>query len=87
VVRFIRVTIPHAIIYYHHGELCHIGISERIADAELLLPYVNRIGHAIVLGLGEGEDDERAKRILSEMAARNIGIELNPTCNMTLGIC
>ena len=48
----LRTTFPAAFIAYHHGEVCpHIPFSDRVHDTSLLLPYVNRIGHGLCLGL------------------------------------
>jgi len=112
----LRSTFPSAFICYHHGELCPIPFSERVRDAMRLLPYVNRVGHGLclglaVLGINPDYDDrsssesttysnitlEEAKkevvarnrdvacRCLQQMAKLNIGIEVSPTCNISLG--
>ena len=48
----LRGTFPSAFICYHHGEVCpHIPFSDRVNDTLQLLPYVNRIGHGLCLGL------------------------------------
>eukprot|EP01116_Phalansterium_solitarium_P002347 TRINITY_DN12305_c0_g1_i1.p1 TRINITY_DN12305_c0_g1~~TRINITY_DN12305_c0_g1_i1.p1 ORF type:complete len:353 (+),score=39.11 TRINITY_DN12305_c0_g1_i1:188-1246(+) len=84
--RQIRTDLPKAYIIYHHGELVSaFDLADRVEDVELLLPYVDRIGHAICLGVAEGELGERACQILRSMAQRKIGIEVNPTSNITLG--
>mmetsp|Transcript_32834 Transcript_32834/g.69068 ORF Transcript_32834/g.69068 Transcript_32834/m.69068 type:complete len:440 (+) Transcript_32834:163-1482(+) len=108
----LRNTFPYAFICYHHGEVCpHIPFSDRVRDTQLLLPYVNRIGHGLCLGLavlGINPDDwgvdstidrtllENEKEVvainkklayqcLHQMEKLKIGIEVSPTCNITLG--
>lgn len=100
----LRNNFPSAFISYHHGEVCpHIPFSDRVRDTSLLLPYVNRIGHGLciglaVLGMGINPDKggstnkeviesnkEVAFECLDQMAKLNIGIEVSPTCNISLG--
>ncbi|KAL3786495.1 hypothetical protein HJC23_010661 [Cyclotella cryptica] len=48
----LRDTFPRAFICYHHGEVCPgIPFNDRVKDTLDLLPYVNRIGHRLCLGL------------------------------------
>lgn len=96
-------------IFYHHGEVCpHIEFSKRVKDTFELLPYVNRIGHGLCLGLAIlgmnpeignrqcdqippqlkasiEENRQSAYDCLKTIARSNIGIEVSPTCNITLG--
>ena len=104
----LRGTFPSAFICYHHGEVCpHIPFSDRVSDSLQLLPYVNRIGHGLCLGLAilEINPDDKpspkndtisnteviqrnkdvAYQCLNQMSKLNIGIEVSPTCNITLG--
>ena len=43
------------------------------------------VGHAICLGVIEGDRRVFADSVLREMAGRGIGIEVNPTSNLSLG--
>ena len=96
----LRDAFPDSFICYHHGEVCpHIPFSERISDTQLLLPYVNRVGHGLCLGLAildiNPDNNEHSNTLainkdtayecLHHMAENNIGIEVSPTCNVTLG--
>lgn len=84
----IRKVLPESTVLYHHGEMTSaFSLLDRIQDAERLLPYVNRIGHGICLGVAPPGSLERkeADRILRLYAERGVGIEINPTCNLTLG--
>lgn len=104
----LRTTFPGALICYHHGEVTpSIPFGDRIKDSLELIPYVNRIGHGLCLGLAVlnlhseqngilndataidqtvlDENKRVALRCLHEMADRNIGIEVSPTCNISLG--
>ena len=111
----LRKTFPSSLICYHHGEVCpYIPFSDRVNDAMKLLPYVNRVGHGLCLGLAmlginpdfdgdsyrslnaipsdesygkyiREENKQIAYECLREMALSNIGIEVSPTCNISLG--
>ncbi|KAL7483885.1 hypothetical protein ACHAW6_009524 [Cyclotella cf. meneghiniana] len=104
----LRITFPHAFICYHHGEVCPgIPFTDRVKDTLELLPYVNRIGHGLCLGLAVlrlypdengrlrdalttdtlvlDKNRDIAYQCLHKMAELNIGIEVSPTCNVTLG--
>jgi len=104
----LRITFPHAFICYHHGEVCPgIPFTDRVKDTLELLPYVNRIGHGLCLGLAIlrlcpddngllrdaltidklvlDNNRDTAYQCLHKMAELNIGIEVSPTCNVTLG--
>mmetsp|Transcript_25742 Transcript_25742/g.38024 ORF Transcript_25742/g.38024 Transcript_25742/m.38024 type:complete len:544 (-) Transcript_25742:159-1790(-) len=84
-------------ILYHHGEITpHIPLQQRVEDAIKLLPYINRMGHAICLGIALQQHQHRknneskkivsmAKNCLKEMCFRDIGIEVTPSCNLSLG--
>jgi len=79
-----------------------------VKDTFELLPYVNRIGHGLCLGLAIlgmnpeignrncdqippqlkasiEENRQSAYDCLTKIAHSNIGIEVSPTCNITLG--
>ena len=89
------------ISYHHGELCPHIPFSDRVRDTSLLLPYVNRIVHGLCLGLAvlginpdEGgstnnevikSNKEVAFECLDQMAKLNIGIEVSPTCNISLG--
>lgn len=98
----LRWTFPSSFICYHHGEVCpHIPFSDRVKDTFELIPYVDRVGHGLCLGLAVlgidpdnnvdsnkariEENRKIAKRCLDKMAERKIGIEVSPTCSITLG--
>jgi hypothetical protein len=89
--RHLRQELPNAYICYHHGELCQIALHHRVADAERLLPLINRMGHAVCLGVAidEAHSDpalaQRARQCLVKMAHLGIGVEVNPSCNLSLG--
>ena len=56
-----RSHFPHATVCYHHGELCQIPLVKRIEDAFQLLPFINRMGHAICLGVAIQEQKQNLK--------------------------
>lgn len=98
----LRNTFPSSFICYHHGEVCPgIAFSDRVKHTFDLIPYVDRIGHGLCLGLAVlgidpvnaaveheftlQENKEQAYLCLEQLAEQNIGIEISPTCNITLG--
>ena len=101
----LRNTFPSSFICYHHGEVCPgITFSDRVKHAFDLIPYVDRIGHGLCLGLAVldinpdfpnngvdsieanlQENKDLAYQCLEKLAERKIGIEISPTCNITLG--
>lgn len=102
----LRHTFPSSFICYHHGEVCPgIAFSDRIKHTFDLIPYVDRIGHGLCLGLAVldidpdyahvnaaakreaslQENKEQAYYCLQQLAEQRIGVEISPTCNITLG--
>lgn len=105
----LRNTFPSSFICYHHGEVCPgIAFSDRVKHTFDLIPYVDRIGHGLCLGLAVSgidpdfdgikdvnaavkkevtlqENKEQAYLCLQQLAEQNIGIEISPSCNITLG--
>lgn len=102
----LRNAFPSSFICYHHGEVCPgIAFSDRIKHTFDLIPYVNRIGHGLCLGLAVlgidpdftdvnaevqrkaplHENKEQAYHCLQQLADQKIGIEISPSCNITLG--
>ncbi|KAL9189936.1 hypothetical protein ACHAXT_009611 [Thalassiosira profunda] len=96
---------PVSIYLLSPREVCpHIPFADRIRDTMHLLPYVDRVGHGLCLGLAvlginpdaEASADASAEatlesnrdaayQCLHQMASSGIGIEVSPTCNITLG--
>ena len=105
----LRTAFPSSFICYHHGEVCPgIAFSDRVKDTFDLIPYVDRIGHGLCLGLAVlginpdfdsikdvnaavnkeavlQENKDLALQCLEQLAEKKIGIEISPTCNITLG--
>jgi len=105
----LRNAFPSSFICYHHGEVCPgIAFSDRVKHTFDLIPYVDRIGHGLCLGLAvlginpdlDGikdvnaavneeavlqENKDLAFQCLEQLAEKKIGIEISPTCNITLG--
>eukprot|EP00984_Skeletonema_dohrnii_P034432 scaffold33557_cov119-Skeletonema_dohrnii-CCMP3373.AAC.6 len=105
----LRKAFPSSFTCYHHGEVCPgIAFSDRVKHTFDLIPYVDRIGHGLCLGLAvlginpdfDGikdvnaavneeaalqENKDLALQCLEQLAEKNIGIEISPTCNITLG--
>ena len=105
----LRNTFPSSFISYHHGEVCPgIAFSDRVKHTFDLIPYVDRIGHGLCLGLAvlgidpelDGikdvdaavkkevilrESKEQAYLCLEQLAEQSIGIEISPSCNISLG--
>jgi hypothetical protein len=106
----LRNAFPSSFICYHHGEVCPgIKFSDRVKHTFDLIPYVDRIGHGLclglaVLGINPDFDDSTdvknrvmnkeaalqenkalAYQCLQQLAEQKIGIEISPTCNISLG--
>ena len=82
---FIKQEIPEAFIAYHHGETCLLPLEVEVCGAKKLLPFIDRMGHGMCLGLALQSSSEFisaiAHEVLEEMAEREIGIEVAPTGN------
>jgi hypothetical protein len=65
----LRSNFPQSLICYHHGEVCpDISFNDRVKDTLKLLPYVNRIGHGLCLGLAALSLHSEANGVLKDVS-------------------
>ena len=90
---YIRSELPRAEIYFHHGETTGVVPFEaEVAGAAAIVPHVDRIGHAMCLGLAAQGKPEGAPPALAAaaaaalraMARRGVGVEVCPIGNAML---